>query len=163
MTPKPHLSSFSYTSSVSNKTRSKQKSQTERQMTKISSQVEKSKFKEKIKTSSLDKRGSSTIFEPKSNDSKLESLSTKQSTETRNLETKKRADKNNEFEESEREKLHISRERRRSRTLSPSEIRVLHSAVGIKSKVEDNSKVIREPDKLESDEDYEYEHDFEVS
>ena len=159
-TSKVSLSNSTRTSSTSGRTSSRTKSEIEKQITKNIRPAERSKPKD-VKTMTLEKRGSSTIYMPKSNASKLSSLTTKQSTESIILETRKHIDRNDKLKERQDKKRQSSRERRKSRTLSPSEVRVLHSAVGPRQ-VEKKSAEIEVAAKPDSDEDFEYEDDFEV-
>lgn len=139
----------------------KVKPQVEKQVIRLSKQTESSKSKEKIKSNVSEKRGLSTIYVPESNASKLKSLSTKQPSDTKILQSKKSHDKNDIIVDNKR-KRPSSRERRRSRTLSPSEVRVLHSKAAIQNQNEKQSKNIEGAAKPDSDEDFDYEDDFEV-
>lgn len=106
-----------------------------------------SKLMEKIKIS--EKRSRSTIYVLESNTNKPKSLSTKQMLDSKALTTKKYDKTDNS-----KNKRTTSRERRKSRTLSPSEVKVLHTAIP-------NQKFdsVVKPD---SDEDFDYEDDFDI-
>ncbi|XP_033208063.1 WD repeat-containing protein 60 isoform X2 [Belonocnema kinseyi] len=159
-TSKAPLYNSTKTSTSSRATSSRTKSEIENQLSKNTRPTERSKSKE-VKAKNVEKRGSSTIYMPKSNASKLSSLTTKQSVESNTSEMRKYTDKNDMLKERQEQKRQSSRERRKSRTLSPSEVRVLHTAVGPRKQVEKQSGEIEDAAKADSDEDYDYEDDFE--
>ncbi|XP_011337865.2 WD repeat-containing protein 60 [Ooceraea biroi] len=103
-------------------------------------------------------RGLSTIYMPKSTVSKLSVASSEKSTHRTSRDKEKQ-----DFSVPNRTKGRVSsRERRTSRTLSPSEIKMLHSAIkrpDVMEKVEQKKNV---PSQADSDDaDYDYEDDFE--
>lgn len=128
------------------------------------STVKKRKSREQVGYS--EKRGQSTIYVPRSTTSKLNIKSNEKIAHRASRDKQKSQDS----PASDRTKSRISSgERRKSRTLSPSEIRMLHNAVrqpDIVKKVEQKKDVITDnrPDtQADSDNaDYDYEDDFEV-
>nr|XP_012223015.1 PREDICTED: LOW QUALITY PROTEIN: WD repeat-containing protein 60 [Linepithema humile] len=122
------------------------------------STVKKRKSREQAEYS--EKRGSSTIYMPKSTTSKLNVKS--------NEKTAHRTSRDGKLQDSsipDRTKPRMpSRERRKSRTLSPSEIRMLHSAIKRPNieKMEQKKNDTRSNVQMDSDEEiYDYEDDFE--
>lgn len=111
-----------------------------------------------------EKRGLSTIYVPKPATSKLNTKSTTEKTASRTRDKEKLRDAPGQTKP-----RMSSKERRKSRTLSPSEIRMLHSAikrpdnVGPENRVAAKDKNSRGNVQAGLDEaDYEYEDDFEV-
>lgn len=147
--------STSSRTSVNSSRTTKVKPQIETQISKHARQTESSRSKEKIKSIISEKRGTSTLYVPESNTSKLKSLTAKQSSDSKVLPSRKSHDKKDILKES-KSKRTSSRERRKSRTLSPSEVKVLHSTIAIQNQNVDCAT------KLNSDEDFDYEDDFEV-
>lgn len=105
-----------------------------------------------------EKRGSSTIYVPKSTASKLGMMKSSEKTTHQTSRDKKK------LQDSSVSRQRISsRERRKSRTLSPSEIKMLHSAVKRSEKAEQTKKNVSMNDQdAQMDSDYDYEDDFEV-
>lgn len=105
-----------------------------------------------------EKRGQSTIYMPKSTSSKLNVNSNEKIAHR----TARDKEKSQASPVPDRSKPRMSsRERRKSRTLSPSEIRMLHSAVRRPDVVE--QKKVSDSSHTQADEvDYDYEDDFEV-
>lgn len=128
----------------------------------VDSTVKKRKSREQVGYS--EKRGQSTIYVPKSTMSKLNTKSNEKIAHR----TSKDKKSQEETPAPDRTKPRISSsERRKSRTLSPSEIRMLHSAVkrpNIAEKTEQKKVMDSRPDtQADSDEaNYDYEDDFEV-
>ncbi|XP_011875814.1 PREDICTED: WD repeat-containing protein 60 isoform X2 [Vollenhovia emeryi] len=106
-----------------------------------------------------EKRGQSTIYVPKSTASKL---GVKPNEKIAQLASRDK-EKLQEFPAPDRTKPRISsRERRKSRTLSPSEVRMLHSAVRRPDVVEKAEQRKEGRSRTQADEaDYDYEDDFE--
>lgn len=120
------------------------------------STVKKRKSREQVGNS--EKRGQSTIYMPKSTTSKL-NINSNEKIAHRTTRVK---EKSQDSPAPDRSKPRMSsRERRKSRTLSPSEIRMLHSAVRRPNVVE--QKRVSDSSHTQADEaDYDYEDDFEV-
>lgn len=110
-----------------------------------------------------EKRGQSTIYMPKSTASKLNTKSNEKIAHR----TSREKEKSQDFPAPDRTKTRLSsRERKKSRTLSPSEVRMLHSAVRRLDVIEKvgQKKVSgsRSHTQADSEADYDYEDDFEV-
>lgn len=127
------------------------------------SMVKKRKSREQVGYS--EKRGQSTIYVPRSTTDKLNVKSNEKIVHR----TSRDKEKSQDSSAPDRTKSRMSsRERRKSRTLSPSEVRMLHSAVrrpDVVEKVERKKGVLtdsRSHTQADSDEaDYDYEDDFE--
>ncbi|XP_036151371.1 WD repeat-containing protein 60 isoform X1 [Monomorium pharaonis] len=124
--------------------------------------VKKRKSREQVGYS--EKRGQSTIYKPKTNVSKLNTKSSEKIT----CRTSKDEEKSQNPPVSDQTKPRISSsERRKSRTLSPSEIRMLHSAVNrlnVEEKTEQKKNMVTVGPDMQADSDdanYDYEDDFE--
>lgn len=101
-----------------------------------------------------EKRGLSTVYMPKPIASKLNVKSNEKTVHQMSTNKEKLQDSS----VSNQVKRQLSKERRKSRTLSPSEIRMLHSAVKRPEKVEQKEDAQADSDQA----DYDYEDDFEV-
>lgn len=150
-------------SSHSTKANTNSKMRTEKLATKSNddSTVKKRKSRE---AGYSEKRGLSTIYVPKSTTSKVNIIPNEKTSRTKK-------DKGKDASASNQAKPRIpSRERRKSRTLSPSEIKMLHSAIRRPGNagIERNRDTMRGKEscpnvQVDSEEaDYEYEDDFEV-
>lgn len=122
------------------------------------STVKKRKSREQVGHS--EKRGQSKIYMPKSTTSKLNINSNEKIAHR----TSRDKEKSRDSAAPDRSKPGMSsRERRKSRTLSPSEIRMLHSAVKRPDVVEQKNVSNSSHTRADSAEvDYDYEDDFEV-
>ncbi|XP_072759998.1 cytoplasmic dynein 2 intermediate chain 1 [Anoplolepis gracilipes] len=120
------------------------------------------KRKSREQTGYTEKRGVSTVYMPKPITSKLNIKSNEKTTVHR---TSRDKEKLQDSSVSDQAKPQLSsRDRRKSRTLSPSEIRMLHSAVKRPEKAEkiEQKKNISTDAQADSDEaEYDYEDDFE--
>lgn len=113
----------------------------------------------KIQSNYSEKRGLSTIFIPQSLTSKINTKSSNKSINSISKEEEKIRTHSNSSETTE-SKLK-SKQRRLSRTLSPGEVKILHSASRLNSTQKtDQSK--KEKIEIQSDNKYNYEDDFEV-
>lgn len=110
-----------------------------------------------------EKRGLSTVYMPKSTADK-HNIKTNEKTAYRTSRDKEKL-KNASVPDQTKPRM-SSRERRKSRTLSPSEVRMLHSAIkrpNVQDKIEQKKNDTRSNVQTDSDEDiYDYEDDFEV-
>ncbi|XP_029047620.2 cytoplasmic dynein 2 intermediate chain 1 [Osmia bicornis bicornis] len=117
------------------------------------------KSNEKIQSSYSEKRGTSTIYVPQSVTNKLNArLTNKNTNPVPKNEVKVKSKSTAEIPETKTE----SRQRRLSRTLSPSEIRMLHSATNRSDstqKVDQSKNNQSETNQIDSE--YDYEDDFE--
>lgn len=132
-------------------------------MKKLSSSnaIKSSKSTGRIQSGYSEKRGISTIYVPQSITSKLNAKpNNKQIASTPKNEEKS----NTNLSTSNKSDLKNSKQRRLSRTLSPSEIKMLHSATtrsNSAQRIEQDRKY--QPEKKQIDNEYDYEDDFEVS
>lgn len=117
------------------------------------------KRKSREQTGYSEKRGLSTIYMPKAAASKI---NIKSSEKTEPRVTRGDGEKSRGAAVVDQTKSRMpSKERRKSRTLSPSEIRMLHSAVKRSGAAEKIDSRNTQPDSNEGD--YDYEDDFEVN
>lgn len=152
--PVKAFSSQSIIKSTSSKTRSEN--------VKLSDDSTVKKRKSREQAGYSEKRGTSTIYMPKSTTSKLNTKSNEKTVHRTSRDKEKLQDSST----LDRTKPRMpSRERRKSRTLSPSEIKMLHNAIKRPSveKIEQKKNDIRSDVQTNSDEEtYDYEDDFEV-
>ena len=118
------------------------------------------KSTKKMQSNYLEKRGLSTIFLPQSLTNKINTKSPNKSIRSISKEEEKVRTHSNSSETTE-SKLR-SRQRRLSRTLSPSEVKVLHSATSRPNSVQKMEQSKKEKVEIEADNKYNYEDDFEV-
>lgn len=150
----------------------RQKTQIEKKLKNVPA-TEPSKSKEKLSTARLEKRGTSSIYLPKTARSSpaVASKSSSQMTgsKTSSISSRDNKEKLKKAESIEKGRKHLprgsSRERRKSRTLSPSEVKILHSGLKTGNGPNDDRyrkgiEDIKANDETEND--YDYEDDFEV-
>ncbi|XP_076630071.1 cytoplasmic dynein 2 intermediate chain 1 isoform X1 [Colletes latitarsis] len=113
----------------------------------------------KIQNSRSEKGGLSTIFIPSSLTSKLAAKSVNKNTYTA-LKEKENGGKDSRISETNNSKLK-SRQRKLSRTLSPSEVRMLHSAKPRSDSLQRNQSKKKQSETLQIENEYDYEDDFE--
>ncbi|XP_012287653.1 WD repeat-containing protein 60 isoform X2 [Orussus abietinus] len=169
-----HEGSPRVTNHVTNKsTTSRTHSESIRKVT-SSKEVDRSKAREKNRTGYTEKRGTSDIYIPKAQTSKYGSKSTDE-TRVKNTESSQVKDRGRRSEpkktETGKESRHRlpSQERRKSRTLSPSEVKVLHSNANksnVVRKTTSTTLPVKNNPKIDNasnnaDSEYEYEDDFE--
>lgn len=166
LTPSTSKSSLVKASSSSHSTKVSTNSKTRNDKLATKSNDNSTTKKQKSReTGYSEKRGVSTIYVPKSTTSKLNAKSNEKTASRTTRDKEKLQDTPVPGQTKSRMS---SRERRKSRTLSPSEIRMLHSAIRRPDDVQSNKDTVKNKDsrakaQADSDEaDYEYEDDFEV-
>ena len=118
-----------------------------------------SKSTGKIQSSYSEKRGISTVYIPQTTTGKLNVKSARKSTSS----VLRNEEKTRESSRTENESKLKSRQRKLSRTLSPSEVKMLHSAAYRSSSAKRVDQSNRNPaERTQTNDDYDYEDDFEV-
>ncbi|XP_024942554.1 WD repeat-containing protein 60 isoform X3 [Cephus cinctus] len=129
--------------------------------------IEKNKSREKSNTGYMEKRGLSTVYMPKSSASKLASKITGQVSTPKSIQSSRhRENVANQEKITKSRPRQPSKERRKSRTLSPSEVKVLHTVVNVTSGLKDTISQQHSSNNFknipnDAEDEYDYEDDFE--
>ncbi|XP_076650972.1 cytoplasmic dynein 2 intermediate chain 1 [Halictus rubicundus] len=113
----------------------------------------------RVQSNYTEKRGLSTIYVPPSLSTKLSSKSVNK--DTRFVQREEEKAKRNSSHTGESKSRSKSRQRKLSRTLSPSEIKMLHSATSRSDSTQRNQSKKKPPDTYQMDNEDDYEDDFE--